>query len=138
MVRSKGIVIAVVLLVIIALLDIVSALRILAAGINGATPLIGNGETEGPPRAGPFIGDDAIRRTVHTLDDSIAGHVLKTDEGVAPNGDSPLNRSADICPQNITIKTDYGVRQRRQGQPTKSGPHHRRRRDVAPGELGIG
>jgi hypothetical protein len=49
MVRSTGIIIAVVLQVLIGLINFVSALRILAAGINGASALVGNPETDGPP-----------------------------------------------------------------------------------------
>lgn len=49
MVRSKALLTAVVLQVIIGLFNIATALRILASGINGAPALVGDAQTEGPP-----------------------------------------------------------------------------------------
>jgi hypothetical protein len=49
MVRSKGLLTAVVLQVIVGLFNILTSLRILASGIGGAPALVGDGQTEGPP-----------------------------------------------------------------------------------------
>src|SRR6476659_7397604 len=49
MVRSRGLMTAVVLQIVIGLFDMLSALRILASGINGAPALVGDGQTDGPP-----------------------------------------------------------------------------------------
>ena len=82
-------------------------------------------------------GDGSIRAARQAFRDFTIGDVIKLDQRVTLDRDSPLQWTPDISACKLTIHSDDGIRKGRNRQPAQSCPHERRWWYVTARKIGV-